>query len=146
MQRKEIEIIYNRKVRFNYEVIETFDTGIKLAGLEVKAIRGKFITISEAWVKVDGADQLWLVGAGINPPKVPEWLKYSPTRDRQLLLRKAEIKKLKSLMLKGLTVVPLRVFFNERSFAKVTIAIVKGKKMFDKRQQIKDRDSKRKGY
>jgi len=145
MQQKEIEIIYNRKVRYNYEVIETFDAGIKLAGLEVKAIRGRLITISEAWVKIDNSNRVWVVEVSINPSKVSEWQKYSPVHDRELLLRKTETKKLKSLTLKGLTIVPLRVFFNERGFAKVTIAVVKGKKMFDKRQQIKDRDSRRKG-
>lgn len=144
-QGKEQEIVYNRKARFSYELLDTYNAGIKLTGLEVKALRAKLVSISEAWVKIDNQNQVWLVNASINPAKVPNWLKYSPNQDRLLLLRKPEIKKLKSSLLKGLTLVPIRIFFNERNFAKICIAVAKGKKVFDKRQKIKDRDSKRRG-
>jgi SsrA-binding protein len=137
-------LIQNKKARFNYFILETLEAGIKLKGLEVKAIRAKNITIDEAWVRID--DTATLVGASINPKNISAWEKYEPNQDRILLLKKREIKKLNEQVQKGLTIVPLKVYLNAKHLIKVEIAVAKGKKLYDKRETIKERDLKRYGY
>ncbi len=138
-------IIQNKKVRFNYFILETLEAGIKLRGLEVKAIVDKKVSIEEAWIKIQD-NQAFLIGASIMPEKLPEWEQYEPTRTRTLLIKKRQAKKLEEQLQKGLTIVPTKLYFNERHLIKVEIAVVKGKKLYDKRETIKERDMKRYGY
>lgn len=138
-------IIQNKKVRFNYFIIETLEAGIKLRGLEVKAIINKNISIDEAWIKVIDTSVL-LIGASIIPIQVAAWENYQPTRDRVLLIKKHQIKKLRDSLKKGLTIVPTKFYFNEKKLIKVEIAVVKGKKLHDKRKTIMERDMNRYGY
>ncbi|BBF93644.1 SsrA-binding protein SmpB [Blastochloris tepida] len=130
----------NRKARFNYEIGETFEAGIVLTGTEVKSLRGGKATIGESYADAkDG--EIWLVNAYI-----PEYLEanrfnHEPKRPRKLLLHKRQVFKLMSAVSReGMTVVPLRVYFNARGRAKVLLALAKGKKAHDKRETEKSRD------
>jgi len=138
-------LIHNKKVRFNYYILETLEAGIKLRGLEVKAIINKNVSIEEAWVKIQN-EQAMLIGASITPVNLPKWEDYVPTRNRNLLIKKRQAKKLEEQIQKGLTIVPTKLYFNARHLIKVEIAVVKGKKLYDKRETIKERDMKRYGY
>lgn len=137
-------LIQNKKVKFNYLIIETLEAGIKLRGLEVKAIIKKNISIDEAWVRIFNNNVI-LVGANITPIKVAFWENYKPTRDRTLLIKKTQIRKLKEYLKKGLTIVPTKFYFNSKNLIKVEIAVVKGKKLHDKRKTIMEREYKRYG-
>lgn len=138
-------LIQNKKARFNYFILETLEVGIKLQGLEVKAILAKDVSIEESWVKILDGTAL-LIGASVMPKQVPSWENYVPTRDRVLLLKKRQIKKLEEQLQAGLTIVPTKIYLNTRHLIKVEIAVVKGKKLYDKRETIKERDLKRYGY
>ena len=129
----------NRKARFNYEIGETLEAGIALTGSEVKSLRAGKATIGESYADTrDG--EVWLINANI-----PEYLQagrfnHSPKRPRKLLLQKREINKLiGAVEREGMTVVPLRLYFNPRGRAKVEIALAKGKKLHDKRETEKKR-------
>ena len=141
----------NDKARFDYEILETFEAGLVLAGYEVKAVRSKKISIKGAYVKIfDGPSsakaaagkEAWLVGAIISPYQannVPA--DYDPQRSRKLLLKKAELKYLigKSQE-KGLSLVPLKVF-DAHGMIKLELGIGRGKKKYDKRETIKERET-----
>ena len=129
----------NRRARFDYEIGQKFEAGIVLAGTEVKSLRGGKATIGEAYAgEADG--EIWLFNAYI-----PEYLEASrfnheTKRPRKLLLSKREIVKLSNAVNReGMTVVPLKIYFNDRGRAKVEIALAKGKKHYDKRQTEKER-------
>lgn len=138
-------IAKNRRAYFDYYIQDTWEAGIKLLGIEVPALRQGHISLSEGWVRLTKKGAL-LVGVSINPSRVPSWQVYSPMRDRILLLHKHELKKIESQIKKGFTVIPTRIYFNSRGLAKLEIATAKGKKLHDKRQSIRERDLKRKGY
>jgi SsrA-binding protein len=129
----------NRRARFNYEIGETFEAGIALTGSEVKSLRAGKATIAEAYADSRGGE-LWLVNANI-----PEYLQASrfnhlPKRARKLLLHEREINKLAGAVEReGMTIVPLKFYFNERGRAKVEIALGRGKKLHDKRETEKKR-------
>ncbi|WOJ89752.1 SsrA-binding protein SmpB [Methylocapsa polymorpha] len=131
----------NRRARFNYEIGETFEAGIMLTGTEVKSLRTGKATIAESYASVDRAGELFLVNANI-----PEYLQanrfnHEPKRPRKLLLRAREIAKLsQATEREGMTIVPLKVYFNEKGRAKVEIALARGKKLHDKRETEKARD------
>jgi len=133
----------NKKIHFNYEVMETFDAGIELFGFEVKSLRKKQGSLEGAHVTVRGGE-VFLIGATIppyQPLNTPE--EYDPKRNRRLLLTKKEIAKLSGLeSKKGLTIVPVSVYNKGRKL-KVEIAVVRGKKKYDKREVIKQREAKR---
>jgi SsrA-binding protein len=133
----------NRKARFDYEILEKFVSGIKLLGMEVKAVREGKISLAGAYVSVRGGEA-YLLGADIPPYQPKNAPKdYDSTRARKLLLSKKEIEKLADAeKTKGLTIVPLSVY-NKGRFLKLDIAIARGKKKFDKRQTIKKRDVER---
>jgi SsrA-binding protein len=129
----------NRKARFNYEIGETFEAGIVLTGSEVKSLRAGKATIAEAYADArDG--EIWLVNSNI-----PEYLQASrfnhpPKRPRKLLLHEREINKLAGAVEReGMTIVPLKLYFNERGRAKVELALGRGKKLHDKRATEKKR-------
>ncbi len=136
--------IHNRKASHQYEVLECFEAGIALAGSEVKSIRAGHISLGEAWVEVSEKDELWLVGAHINEYSQANQFNHIPARRRKLLVHKHEIEKMqKAVEIKGLTIVPLKLYFKKRN-AKLEIAICRGKKQQDKRQDLIAKDDAKK--
>jgi SsrA-binding protein len=133
----------NRKARFDYEIIEVYEAGMVLTGAEIKSIRQGKINLQESYIRffVDG---MFLVGAHVNPyTQSCDWGVPDPVRPRKLLMHSREIIKLKNQVeQRGLTIVPLNVHLH-RGYAKLKIALAKGKANPDKRQTIKDRESKR---
>jgi SsrA-binding protein len=131
----------NRRARFNYEIGETYEAGIVLTGTEVKSLRTGKATIAESYASVDRAGELFLINANI-----PEYLQanrfnHEPKRPRKLLLKSREIAKLsQSVEREGMTIVPLKIYFNEQGRAKIEIAIARGKQLHDKRETEKKRD------
>jgi SsrA-binding protein len=133
----------NRKARFRFEILDTLDCGIQLTGSEVKSLRDGKLSLEEAYARVKEGE-VWLVGADIAEyPQATLW-NHVPKRPRKLLLHREEREKFANLAHeKGLTLVPLRVYFNARGLAKVQIGLCKGKKLHDKRETLKKADSKR---
>ena len=132
----------NRKAKFEYELYDTFEAGIELRGTEIKSIRARQVSLSEAYVRTNGR-QAWLVGAHIAPYDQASVFNHDPERDRRLLLHKREIKTLwDGVRLKGMTIVPTIIYLRD-GLAKVEIALAKGKRQYDKRQAIKKRDMAR---
>ncbi len=133
----------NRRVRFDYSVEETFEAGLALHGTEVKALRAGQASIKESYAEVrDG--EVWLVNANIPEFSHGNRNNHEPKRPRKLLLNSREINKLfGAVERKGMTLVPLSVYFNSTGRAKVELALAKGKQAHDKRQAVKDRDWKR---
>ena len=131
----------NRRARFNFELGETFEAGLALTGTEVKSLRTGKATIAESYASVDRRGEAWLFNANI-----PEYLQanrfnHEPKRPRKLLLRLRELAKLaQGVEREGMTVVPLRLYFNEKGRAKIQIALARGKKLHDKRETEKKRD------
>lgn len=137
------EIAVNRKARFHYEIGETFEAGIALTGTEVKSLRVGKATIAESYADARG-NEIWLVNANI-----PEYLQanrynHEPKRPRKLLLHRRQINKLiGAIEREGMTLVPLKLFFNPKGRAKLDLALARGKKLHDKRQSEKKRDWQR---
>ena len=132
----------NRKARFEYQLLETFEAGLVLKGTEIKSVRMGQISLQEASVRTDGKEA-WLVGAHIAPYEHASAFQHDPDREKKLLLNKREIRELyDALRIKGLTIIPVRVYL-KGGRAKVEIAIAKGKKKYDKREAIKKRDFER---
>ena len=133
----------NRKARFNYEILEKYEVGIELLGVEVKSVRGGQMSLEGAFVIVRGGE-VYLINANIPPYQVKNTPKdYDPLRNRKLLLTKKEIAELAgNEKNKSLTIVPISVYNKGRKI-KVEIALVKGKKKFDKRETLKKRDTDR---
>jgi SsrA-binding protein len=129
----------NRKARFNYEIGEVFEAGIALTGTEVKSLRQGKATIAESYADTR-AGEIWLVNANI-----PEYLQasrfnHAPKRPRKLLLHKRQINKLASAIEReGMTLVPLKLYFNDKGRAKIEIALARGKKLHDKRETERKR-------
>ena len=129
----------NRKARFNYAIGETFEAGIVLTGSEVKSLRAGKATIAESYADAR-AGELWLINSNI-----PEYLQasrfnHAPKRARKLLLQKRQINRLVGAVEReGMTIVPLKLYFNEKGRAKVEIALARGKKLHDKRETLKKR-------
>lgn len=135
--------IQNKKARFEYHLEDEFIAGIKLAGTEIKSIRAGKASIKEAYcVYVNG--EVWLRNMHIAEYENASFYRHDPRGDRKLLLNKKEIHKIdKFLKDKGNTVVPLKMFISDKGWAKVIIALAKGKKLHDKRQDLKEKDDKR---
>lgn len=134
----------NRRARYNYEIGEKFEAGIALTGTEVKSLRTGKATIAESYAGVDRAGEMWLYNANIPEYLAGNRFNHEPKRPRKLLLKAREISKLaQGVEREGMTVVPLRLYFNARGRAKIEIALAKGKQAHDKRQSIKDRDWQR---
>ena len=135
-------IARNRKAKFEYFLLETFEAGIELKGSEIKSIRAGQISLTEAYIRVD-ARQAWLVSANIAPYEQANRYNHDPIRDRRLLLHKKEIRLLwDSIRQKGVTVIPTMIYL-KGGRAKLEIAIAKGKKLYDKRREIAKRDEAR---
>jgi SsrA-binding protein len=132
----------NRKARFEYFLLDTFEAGIALQGSEIKSIRAGQISLAEAYVQTDGKEA-WLINAHIAPYEQANRFNHDPRRLRKLLLHKREIRELwNAVRQKGVTIVPVQVYLKEGK-AKVEIAIAKGKKLYDKRHEIAKRDQTR---
>jgi SsrA-binding protein len=133
----------NKKARYEFEVLDTFEAGLVLRGTEVKSLRNGRISLEEAWAKVEDGE-VFLVGAHVEEYAHANRMNHDPVRRRKLLLHRRQIKKLKAqATLKGLTLIPLDVFFNERGLAKLTLGVCRGKKLHDKREGEKSRAAKR---
>lgn len=139
---RQVEIV-NRKAKFEYHFLLEIEAGILLTGTEIKSIRENNANLKEAYCTFrDGA--LYIRNMHIAEYKYGTSNNHDPLRTRKLLLKKSELKKLeKRVKEKGLTIVPYKIFINERGFAKVLIVLAQGKKSFDKRETIKTRDSAR---
>ncbi len=132
----------NRKARFNYEFLETYEAGIELTGPEVKSIKSGHISIQEAFATVKG-NELWLTNAHVSPYKPASTNNAKPTRPRKLFLQKREINHLLGkVQTEGYTIVPTKVYLSH-GLVKVEIALARGKKKYDKREVIKRRDIER---
>lgn len=132
----------NRKARFEYFLLDTFEAGIALQGSEIKSIRAGQISLAEAYVQTDGKEA-WLINAHIAPYEQANRFNHDPRRPRKLLLHKKEIRELwNAVRQKGVTIVPVQVYLKDGK-AKVEIAIAKGKKLYDKRHEIAKRDQTR---
>jgi len=133
----------NKKVKYDYEIIETYEAGISLLGAEVKSIKSGKISIKESFISVNDKG-FFLKNAQVTIPAHITMDRPKEKRDRQLLLNKSEIKELKrDVERKGLTIMPTKVYLNKKGFVKIEIALVKGKKNYDKRETIKKRDQDR---
>lgn len=133
----------NRQAYFNYHIEDKYVAGIVLLGTEVKSIRDGKVSFNDAYCLFDSGE-LWVRGLYIAEYKLGTTNNHIAVHDRKLLLTKRELKKLEGkLKDKGITIIPLRVFFNENNLAKIEIGLGKGKKLHDKRESIKERDSKR---
>jgi SsrA-binding protein len=132
----------NRKAHFEYFLLEHFEAGIQLYGSEIKSVRAGQVSLVEAYIRVDGKEA-WLVNAHIAPYEAANRYNHEPTRERRLLLHKREIRELwDSVRLKGVTVVPVKMYLKD-GLAKLEIAVAKGKKLYDKRDEIAKRDLER---
>jgi SsrA-binding protein len=129
----------NRRARFDYEIMQTFEAGIELKGSEVKSLRTGHTNLAEAYAAVKQGE-LFLFNSNIPEYREANRFNHEPKRPRKLLLHKREIAKLSvGVLREGLTIVPLKMFFNKRGRAKVDIALARGKKLHDKRDAIKER-------
>lgn len=133
----------NRKARFSYEVMDTYEAGLALTGTEVKSLREGHANIQESYASAEDGE-IWLINS-----YVPEYLQgnrfnHEPRRRRKLLLKKKEMAKLaQAVEREGMTMVPLKIYFNERGRAKLLLAVARGKKLHDKRETEKKRDWER---
>jgi len=133
----------NRKARFNYEIGEVFEAGIALTGSEVKSLRQGKATIAESYADARGGE-LWLLNANIAEYLQAGQFNHAPKRPRRLLLHRKQINKLSGAVEReGMTLVPLKLYFNEKGRAKIEIALARGKKLYDKRQTEKKRSWER---
>lgn len=135
--------IKNRKARFQYEILDTYMAGIVLKGTEIKALREGKASIAESFCEFNNGE-LFVINMTIEEYSHASHFGHRPKSERKLLLNKRELRKLeKEVKNSGLTIIPLLLFINENGLAKLKIALAKGKKQFDKRQTIKDRENKR---
>jgi SsrA-binding protein len=131
----------NRKVKFDYEILDTYEAGLVLTGSEVKSLRDKHVQLKDSYIVFVGQDA-YLQNAHISFYKSSSYNNHEPERRRKLLMHRAELDQIyASLREKGLTCVPLKIYF-KKGRAKIEIALVKGKKLHDKRESIKQRDVK----
>jgi len=141
--RKRTVIADNRKARYNFEIGEVLEAGIALTGTEVKSLRQSKANIAESYVSPEGGE-IWLINANIPQYLQASRFNHEPRRPRKLLLHKREIAKLiVAAQQQGMTIVPLKLYFNDRGVAKIEIALARGKKLHDKRETEKKRDWQR---
>jgi len=140
--KKNINII-NKRAKHDYIILEKFNAGIVLTGTEIKSIRLGKAVISDSFCEFNSNQELFIINMFIDKYSHGNINNHESKSERKLLLTKLELKKLnKAVKNKGLTIVPLRLFINEKGLAKLVISLSKGKKLFDKRQAIKNRDNK----
>jgi len=133
----------NKKAYRNFEIVDKYEAGLSLTGSEVKSLRAAAVDLDGSYAKIEGGE-CWLVGAKIAQYEQAGIYNHEPTRKRKLLLHKAEIAKIRAkLDQRGFTFVPLRIYFNDRGLAKVQVALARGKRQYDKRKTITERDQRR---
>ena len=136
-------VAVNKKAYRNFEFIDKFEAGLSLLGTEVKSLRDGTADLSGSYARIEN-EQCWLVGASIAQYQQAGSRQHEPTRKRKLLLHKTEIHRIRTkLEQRGFTLVPLRIYFNDRGLAKIELALAKGKRQYDKRKTITERDQKR---
>ena len=136
--------IKNKKAKFEYELLDTYTAGIVLTGTEIKSIRQSKASIAESFCEFNENGELFIINMNIEPYSFGTHYNHRPKAERKLLLNKRELKQLRSqVQTKGLTIVPILLFINEKGLAKLKIALARGKKIYDKRESIKARDTKR---
>lgn len=137
-------IVTNRKARRDYEILDRYEAGIVLKGTEVKSLREGKVSIAESYADVDGNEEIYIYDMHISPYQDGTYVNHKPKRPRKLLLNKREIKKIAGrIRQRGITVVPTKMYFNERGIAKLEIALARGKKLYDKRDQIREREDQK---
>jgi SsrA-binding protein len=138
------KIIENRRARHEYHILDSYEAGIALEGLEVKSLRQGNVSLQDSYAKVEDDGQIFLYDAHISPYNNADTRKYNPKRKRQLLLHKKEIRRLLGkTQQSGFTLIPTKMYFNEKGMAKVLISIAKGKQLYDKREDLKKEDIRR---
>lgn len=137
------ELVSNRKAGYNYEILETFEAGIVLLGTEIKSLRNHGGSLQDAFVDPTGAE-LWLINSSIAPYTFGNLFNHEERRPRKLLMHTREIERLRNIVKqKGLSIIPLAIYLNKKGKAKVKIATAKGKKSYDKRAALKEREDRR---
>ncbi len=140
---KQGQAAVHKKAYRNFELIEKFEAGMSLLGTEVKSLRAAQANLDGSYARISG-DECWLVGATIAHYQQAGVNNHEPTRKRKLLLHRAEIHRIKiRLEQRGFTLVPLRIYFNGRGLAKIELALARGKRQYDKRKKITERQQKR---
>lgn len=135
--------IRNRRATFDYEISDTYTAGIVLTGTEIKSIRNGKASLTDSYCVIDRGE-VWVKGMNISEYSFGSYNNHVARRDRKLLLNRKEIAKLqKAVENPGYTLVPLKLFISERGYAKLVIGVGRGKKQYDKRQSIKEREDKR---
>lgn len=139
----ELPEIVNRKARFHYEFIDSYKAGMVLTGTEIKSIKEGKVNMGDSFCYFKNGE-LWMKNLHISEYKNGSYANHEPMRLRKLLLTKKEIRKLEGkIKEKGLTIIPYKIFFNERGLAKIEVVLARGKKSFDKRETLKERDTKK---
>jgi SsrA-binding protein len=135
--------ILNKKAKFEYQLLDQYTAGIVLTGTEIKSIRLSRASIKESFCEFNDNQELFIINMFIDEYEYGNHFNHKTKSQRKLLLNKKELKKLyKEVKNTGLTIVPLRLFINEKGYAKLLICLAKGKKLYDKRQTIKNRENK----
>lgn len=143
MSKSPSDLVSNRRARHDFEILETYEAGIILLGTEIKSLRNHGGSLQDAYVDARG-DTLWLINASIAPYSFGNIHNHEEKRPRKLLMHKREIDKLRRIKSeKGLALIPLAIYLNKKGFAKVKVALAKGKKAYDKRAALKEREAKR---
>ena len=141
--KKSINIL-NKKARFSYDLLDTYTAGIVLTGTEIKSIRASKASIAESFCEFNDSGELFVINMTVQEYDHGNHFNHRPKAERKLILNKKELRKIeKEVKNTGLTIIPTKLFINEKGFAKLKIALAKGKKLFDKRETIKDRENKR---
>ena len=136
--------IKNKKARFEYEILDTYIAGIQLTGTEIKSIRESKARITESFCEFNDKGELFVINMFIEEYSFGSFYNHRSKSERKLLLNKKELKKLqREVQNVGLTIIPLKLFVTDKGWAKLQIALCKGKKLYDKRQTLKDRDHKK---
>jgi SsrA-binding protein len=136
--------IKNKRARFEFELLDQYVAGIVLTGTEIKSLRNSQASIAESFCEFSPSGELFAINIQIEEYPFGTRFNHRPKAERKLLLQKKELKKLhKEVKNSGLTIVPLNLFINEKGLAKIRIALARGKKLYDKRETLKDRDNQR---
>ena len=144
MKIKQTKIVAkNKKAYYNYEILESYEAGISLVGSEVKSIREGRISLKESYAEIKSGE-IFLISCNISPYEAANIFNHDPRRVRKLLLHRREIKRLTGKVIeKGLTLIPTKVLINDRGKIKVEISLAKGKRVYQKRESIRERDRER---
>jgi SsrA-binding protein len=140
---QEMTVSLNRKARHEYSIEDSFEAGIALTGTEIKSIRAGKVSLADAYARIENGEA-WLVGVNISPWDTGNRYNHEPKRQRKLLIHREEILALQiKTKAKGLTLVPLKLYINERGRAKLEVGLGRGKQQHDRRRDIAERDSRR---